>query len=184
MLELTFEESEKQQPVAGACLKVIGVGGAGGNAVNSMIEGRDLENVEFIVANTDAQALNASPANVKIKLGAKVTKGLGAGSNPEIGRRAAEEDLDKIIDHLDNTDILFLTGGLGGGTGSGALPVIASAAKELGILTVAIVTKPFAFEGKRRLKHAEDAAKNLQDAVDTLIVVPNQKLLDLVDPKI
>lgn len=183
MIELSFEESEKHQ-VAGACLKVIGVGGAGGNAVNSMIEGQDLENVEFIVANTDAQALNASLATHKVKLGAKVTKGLGAGSNPDIGRRAAEEDLDKIIDHLDNTDILFLTAGLGGGTGSGALPVIAAAARELGILTVAIVTKPFAFEGKRRLKHAEDAAKVLQEAVDTLIIVPNQKLLDLVDPKI
>jgi len=169
---------------AGVKLKVVGVGGAGGNAVNSMIAADDLQDVQFIVANTDAQALSQSPANFKVQLGKKITKGLGAGANPDIGRRAAEEDLDAMLDILENTDILFLTGGLGGGTASGALPVIAYAAKELGILTVAVVTKPFTFEGKRRATHADGAFKVLKENVDTLIVVPNQKLLETADPKI
>ncbi len=182
MIELKMDE--ESLAVSGVNLKVVGVGGAGGNAVNSMIASSELGAVQFIAANTDAQALTLSPAQYKIQLGKKITKGLGAGSNPEVGRRAAEEDLDAILDTLENTDILFLTAGLGGGTGSGALPVIAHAARELGILTVAIVTKPFLFEGKRRQKHAEEALKNVKQAVDTLIVVPNQRLLETADPKI
>ena len=183
MIDLMLEEDTFTN--CGVNLKVIGVGGAGSNAVNSMITSGDMESVQFIVANTDAQALNLSPAQTKIQLGKKITKGLGAGSNPDIGRRAAEEDLDCIFDLvLTNTDILFLTGGLGGGTGSGSLPVIAHAAKELGVLSVGVVTKPFLFEGKRRQKHAEEALKALEGAVDTLIVVPNQRLLETADPKI
>ena len=182
MIEINLEE-EKQESL-GACLKVIGIGGAGGNAVNSMISSNELGNVSFIIANTDAQALNLSSAEHKIQIGSKITKGLGAGANPDVGRRAAEEDLDTIIEKISNSDILFLTAGLGGGTGSGALPVIAKAAKEMGILTVAVVTKPFMFEGRRRGVHSKDAVKTLQESVDTLIVVPNQKLLELADPKI
>lgn len=181
MIELGVEEIQTK---LGAVIKVIGVGGAGGNAVNSMITSPDCPEVEFIVANTDAQALALSPVATKIHLGTKITKGLGAGSNPEVGRRAAEEDRDAIIEAIRDADILFLTAGLGGGTGSGGLPVVAALAKELGILTVAIVTKPFTFEGKRRLKHAEDAVKTIRAVVDTLIVVPNQRLLQVVDPKI
>jgi len=183
MIELAFEETENLN-VSGVSLKVIGVGGGGGNAINSMIASNELNNVAFMAANTDSQALNMSAAPTKLQIGKKITKGLGAGSNPEIGRRAAEEDLAVITEQLSNTDILFLTGGLGGGTASGALPVIASAAKALGILTIAVVTKPFAFEGKRRLKQAEDAYNNLKNNVDTLLAVPNQKLLEIVDPKI
>ncbi|MFA6527531.1 MAG: cell division protein FtsZ [Candidatus Babeliales bacterium] len=185
MIELDIinvEEEENQTP--GVTLKLIGVGGGGGNAVNSMLSSADLQNVQFIVANTDAQALKASSAHHKIQLGAKITKGLGAGSNPEVGKKSAEEDLNNIISHFENTDILFLTAGLGGGTGSGALPVIASAAKELGVLTVAVVTTPFTFEGKRRAKQAEQAIQNLRAVVDTLIIVPNQRLLEMSDPKI
>ncbi len=181
---IEFLRDEEAINGCGVNLKVIGVGGAGGNAVNSMIAQGDLTGIQFIVANTDAQALNNSPAPHKIQLGKKITKGLGAGSNPDIGRRAAEEDLDILKELLTHTDILFLTAGLGGGTGSGALPVIASIAKELGILTVAIVTKPFLFEGKRRQKHAEEAFKTIKGSVDTLIVVPNQRLLEMADPKI
>ncbi len=182
MIDITLEEESLNS--SGVNLKVIGVGGAGSNAVNSMINSGEIANAHFIVANTDAQALNLSPAPDRIQLGKKITKGLGAGSNPDIGGRAAQENLDDILDRLANTDILFLTAGLGGGTGSGAIPVIAQAAKELGILTVAVVTKPFTFEGKRRADHAEKALKNLKNAVDTLIVVPNQKLLETADPKI
>jgi cell division protein FtsZ len=183
MIELAFEETENLN-VSGVSLKVIGVGGGGGNAINSMIASNELNNVVFMAANTDSQALNMSAAPTKLQIGKKITKGLGAGSNPEVGRRAAEEDLAIITEQLTNTDILFLTGGLGGGTASGALPVIASAAKALGILTIAVVTKPFAFEGKRRLKQAEEAYNNLKNNVDTLLAVPNQKLLEIVDPKI
>ncbi len=182
MIELCVED--EQIAKSGATLKVIGVGGAGSNAVNSMITGPENPSIEYIVANTDAQALQLSPALKKIQLGTKITKGLGAGSNPDLGRRAAEENLDTVLEQVMNSDILFLTAGLGGGTGTGALPVIANAAKELGILTVAIVTKPFLFEGKRRMKYAEEAIKNLKDAVDTLIVVPNQRLLEVADAKI
>lgn len=183
MIDLCFEE-EKGSGFGGVTLKVIGIGGAGGNAVNSMIASTDMEVVDFLVANTDAQSLNSSTATGKIQLGAKITKGLGAGSNPDIGRRAAEEDLDVLIEKIKGSDILFLTGGLGGGTGSGALPVIARVAKEMGILTVAIVTKPFTFEGKRRKEIAETAVASLASAVDTMIVIPNQRLLEIVDSKI
>jgi len=182
MIEIMIEEEGLN--TAGVSLKVIGIGGAGGNAINSMINDGDLNDVSFFAANTDAQTLNLSPADIKIQLGKKITKGLGAGSNPDVGRRAAEEDLETILEHLDNTDMVFLTAGLGGGTGSGAIPIIAEAAKELGILTVAIVTKPFLFEGKRRQKHAEESLNRLKEAVDTLIVIPNQKLLEISEPNI
>ncbi|MFH1831269.1 MAG: cell division protein FtsZ, partial [bacterium] len=182
MIELCVEEEKKQQ--FGACLKVLGVGGAGGNAVNSMIATAETDGVEFITANTDAQALERSSAINKIQLGARITKGLGAGSNPDVGRRAAEEDVETIVKQIENTDILFLTAGLGGGTGSGSLPVIASIAREMGILTIAIVTKPFDFEGKRRQSIANNSIEQLKKAVDTLIVVPNQRLLEIVDAKI
>jgi len=182
MIEITLEEELLN--TAGVSLKVIGVGGAGSNAVNSMIASGDMETVTFIVANTDAQALNQSPARYKIQLGKKITKGLVAGANPEVGKRAAEEDIDAVKELLEGTDILFLTGGLGGGTGTGALPVIAKTAKEMGILTVGVVTKPFSFEGKRRAKYAEEAFNSIKDILDTLIVVPNQKLLEISDPKI
>ena len=183
MMEFTVEEERNDQP-RGACLKVFGVGGGGNNAVNSMAESSDMDMVTFLVANTDAQALHLSPVAEKIQLGDRITKGLGAGSNPDVGRRAAEEDLESIMKHIEGTDILFLTAGMGGGTGSGALPVISQAAREMGILTVAVVTKPFTFEGKRRMRHAEDAIKHIKQSVDTLLVVPNQKLLETVDPKI
>lgn len=182
MIELCVDEEKIAK--CGATLRVIGIGGAGSNAVNSMITGPENPSVEYMVANTDAQALQLSPALCKIQLGTKITKGLGAGSNPDLGRRAAEEDLDTVVEHVMNSDILFLTAGLGGGTGTGALPVIASAAKELGVLTVAVVTKPFLFEGKRRMKYAEEGIKQLKDIVDTLIVVPNQRLLEVADAKI
>ncbi len=174
---------DKDRNAFGASIKVMGVGGGGSNAVNSMVHS-DLDDVVFLIANTDAQALKASPADIKIQLGGKVTKGLGAGSNPDVGRRAAEEDLELIIEQISGTDILFLTAGMGGGTGSGASPVIARAARELGILTVAVVTKPFIFEGKKRQKQAQDAINLLKKEVDTLIIVPNQKLLEIVDPNI
>lgn len=167
-----------------ARLKVFGVGGAGCNAVNSMINDNDCTDVEFVVVNTDAQALELSPAPLKIQIGNKISKGLGAGSNPDIGRRAAEEDLETIMMCLEGTEMVFVTAGLGGGTGTGAISVITEAARKMGILTVAIVTKPFAFEGKRRMKQAEDGAVVLKGAVDTLLIVPNQKLLEFVDPKI
>lgn len=182
MIELNLEE-EKQEKL-GACLKVLGVGGGGGNAVASMIERGEIDSVNYIVANTDAQALDLSPTEYRVQLGSKITKGLGAGSNPDIGRRSAEEDLEELITHFSDADILFLTAGLGGGTGSGALPVIAQAAREAGVLTVAIVTKPFIFEGKRRMMNAKDSVELLESVVDTLIVVPNQKLLEIADPKI
>jgi cell division protein FtsZ len=184
MIDLDLEEEVKSSSEHGATLRVIGIGGAGSNAVNSMLDSSDLQTIQFIVANTDAQALSVSSAPVKIQLGTKSTKGLGAGSNPEIGKKSAEEDLDSVLQYLIDTDILFLTAGLGGGTGSGAMPVIANAARELGILTVAVVTKPFAFEGKRRSKHANDAIEALRKTVDTLIVVPNQRLLEIADSKI
>jgi len=181
MIELNIEDEQKK---LGASLKVIGIGGGGGNAVNSMINSGELDSVNFVVANTDAQALENSPAEAKIQLGAKITKGLGAGSNPDVGRRAAEEDLDSVMHHIDDADILFLTAGLGGGTGSGGLPVIAQAARESGILSVAVVTKPFTFEGRKRMIQAEEAIEQLQKVVDTLIIVPNQKLLEVADPNI
>ena len=165
-----------EEPIRGARIKVIGVGGGGGNAVNRMIQAR-MEGVEFITANTDVQALKSSQAAVKLQLGVRLTAGLGAGSNPDVGRRAALEDSEKIIEALEGADMVFVTAGLGGGTGTGAAPVIASLASEMGILTVAVVTKPFGFEGKRRLMQAERGLKELVDSVDTVIVIPNEKLL-------
>jgi cell division protein FtsZ len=159
-----------------AKIKVIGVGGGGGNAVNRMIQAR-VEGVEFIAANTDVQALQACQAPVKLQLGVKLTSGLGAGANPDVGRRAALEDSDKIIEALEGADMVFVTAGLGGGTGTGAAPVIASLASEMGALTVAVVTRPFAFEGKRRMKQAEKGMAELLESVDTMIVIPNEKLL-------
>jgi cell division protein FtsZ len=165
-----------EDPRNNAKIKVIGVGGGGGNAVNRMIDAA-LEGVEFLVANTDMQALQLSHAPIKIQLGVKLTNGLGAGSNPEIGRKAALEDADKIIEALEGADMIFVTTGLGGGTGTGAAPIIASLASEMGALTVAVVTKPFAFEGKRRMQQAERGLSELIDSVDTVIVIPNEKLL-------
>ncbi len=159
-----------------ARIKVIGVGGGGNNAVNRMIAAK-VEGVEFIAANTDAQALETSNAPVKLQLGVKLTAGLGAGANPDVGRRAALEDSDKIIEALEGADMVFVTAGLGGGTGTGAAPVIASLASEMGALTVAVVTRPFAFEGKRRMMQAERGMQELLESVDTLIVIPNEKLL-------
>jgi cell division protein FtsZ len=159
-----------------AKIKVIGVGGGGGNAVNRMIQAR-VEGVEFIAANTDVQALQLCQAPVKLQLGVKLTSGLGAGANPDVGRRAALEDSDKIIEALEGADMVFVTAGLGGGTGTGAAPVIASLASEMGALTVAVVTRPFGFEGKRRMKQAERGMAELLESVDTMIVIPNEKLL-------
>lgn len=160
----------------GARIKVIGVGGGGGNAVNRMIQAK-MEGVEFIAANTDVQALKSCQAPVKLQLGVRLTSGLGAGANPDVGRRAALEDSEKIIEALEGADMVFVTAGLGGGTGTGAAPVIASLASEMGILTVAVITKPFGFEGKRRLQQAERGLKELLESVDTMIVIPNEKLL-------
>ena len=160
----------------GARIKVIGVGGGGNNAVNRMIAA-NVAGVEFIAANTDVQALQMSNAPVKLQLGVKLTSGLGAGANPDVGRRAALEDSDKIIEALEGADMVFVTAGLGGGTGTGAAPVIASLASEMGALTVAVVTRPFAFEGKRRMMQAERGMQELLESVDTVIVIPNEKLL-------
>jgi cell division protein FtsZ len=160
----------------GARIKVIGVGGGGSNAVNRMIQAK-MAGVEFIAANTDVQALKLSQAPVKLQLGVRLTLGLGAGSNPDVGRSAALEDSEKIIEALEGADMVFVTAGLGGGTGTGAAPVIASLASEMGILTVAVITKPFSFEGKRRLQQAERGLKELIESVDTMIVIPNEKLL-------
>ncbi|MCX5829327.1 MAG: cell division protein FtsZ [Deltaproteobacteria bacterium] len=161
-----------------ARIKVIGIGGGGGNAVNTMIS-YSLKGVDFIVANTDTQALLASISPVKVQLGTEATKGLGAGANPDVGKQAAMETKDSLREHLEGADMVFITAGLGGGTGTGGAPVIAEICKELGILTVAVVTKPFQFEGKRRNYQAEEGVDELRRIVDTLIVVPNQRLLSL-----
>jgi cell division protein FtsZ len=171
---------DDETPLGEARIKVVGVGGAGGNAVNNMIIAHN-NGVEFITANTDLQALNATLAPTKIQLGAQLTKGLGAGANPEIGRRAAEEDQEHMRSVLSGADMIFITAGMGGGTGSGAAPVIASVAKELGCLTVAVVTKPFDFEGKKRKMQAEEGLRLLRANVDTLITIPNQRLLQVVE---
>lgn len=176
-LNFTFDD---EPPNAGARIKVIGIGGSGGNAVNHMIEAR-IEGVEFLVANTDLQALKRSQAPVKLQLGAKLTKGLGAGANPEIGRDAALEDTEKIIESLEGADMVFVTVGLGGGTGTGAAPIIASLAAELDALTVAVVTKPFPFEGRHRMRQAEAGLEELRSVVDTLITIPNEKLLQAAE---
>jgi cell division protein FtsZ len=165
-----------EEPRNNAKIKVVGVGGGGSNAVNRMIDAR-LEGVEFIVANTDLQALQMSRAEIKIQLGVKLTNGLGAGANPEVGRKAALEDADKIIEALEGADMVFVTAGMGGGTGTGAAPIIASLATEMGALTVGVVTRPFGFEGKRRMSQAERGLAELIDSVDTTIVIPNEKLL-------
>jgi len=161
-----------------ARIKVIGIGGGGGNAVNTMI-GSKLSGVDFMVANTDAQSLEASQAPVRIQLGGTVTKGLGAGANPEIGRRAALEDQEKIREYLEGSDMIFITAGMGGGTGTGGAPVLARVAREVGELTVGVVTKPFIFEGKKRMRQAEEGIEELKASVDTLIVIPNQRLLSI-----
>jgi cell division protein FtsZ len=165
---------------AGARIKVIGVGGGGGNAVNRMVRA-GFEGVEFIVANTDLQALQHNAAPIKLQIGAKLTKGLGAGADPNVGRSAALEDTDKIIQVLDGADMIFVTTGLGGGTGTGAAPVIASLASELGALTVGVVTKPFKFEGRRRQTQADYGLDALRDCVDTIITIPNERLLAIID---
>jgi cell division protein FtsZ len=167
-------------PITGARIKVIGVGGGGGNAVNRMIEA-GIEGIEFLVANTDLQALKRSRAPIKIQLGGKLTKGLGAGADPNIGRNAALEDTEKIIEVLEGADMVFVTTGLGGGTGTGAAPIIASLATELNALTVAVVTKPFHFEGRRRMQQADHGLRELRECVDTVITIPNERLLHTVD---
>ena len=162
-----------------AVIKVVGVGGGGGNAVKHMID-REIEGVEFICANTDAQSLADVSSPITLQLGSDITKGLGAGANPEIGRAAAVEDRDRIADVLDGADMIFITAGMGGGTGTGAAPVVAEVAKEMGILTVAVVTKPFQFEGKKRLSVAAEGVRELSQYVDSLITIPNEKLLEVL----
>ncbi|MEE8461807.1 MAG: cell division protein FtsZ [Acidobacteriota bacterium] len=187
MSNLRFEEKKEDirlsfdEGAQGASIKVIGIGGGGCNAVNRMIEA-GIEGVEFIAANTDLQALRQSNAPVKLQLGAKLTKGLGAGANPEVGRQAALEDTEKIIELLEGADMVFVTAGLGGGTGGGSAPIVASLSSELGAVTVAVVTKPFHFEGKRRMHQAEHAVGELRDSADTVITIPNEKLLTAVPP--
>jgi cell division protein FtsZ len=171
---------DDEPPITGARIKVIGVGGGGGNAVNRMIEA-GIVGIEFLVANTDLQALKRSRAPIKIQLGGRLTKGLGAGANPEIGRDAALEDTEKIIEVLEGADMVFVTTGLGGGTGTGAAPIIASLASELNALTVAVVTKPFHFEGRRRMQQAEQGLRELRECVDTVITIPNERLLHTVE---
>lgn len=173
-----FEMTDANNRINGARIKVVGVGGGGCNAVNTMIRS-GLSGVEYIVANTDAQALSVSLAETKIQLGGTVTKGLGAGANPEVGKKAALEDYEQISEVLKDADMVFITAGMGGGTGTGAAPVIAKLAKELGALTVGVVTKPFVFEGKKRFKQAEEGIRNLEESVDSLITIPNQRLLYL-----
>lgn len=166
-----------------AKIKVLGIGGGGGNAINSMIQNNKVQGVEFIAVNTDAQVLLANEAPVKLQIGEKLTKGLGVGGDPELGQGAVEESSDKIKELLIDSDMVFLTCGMGGGTGTGASPLIAQLAREAGSLTVAIVTKPFAFEGTRRMVVAEDGIEQIRDKVDTLIVIPNQRLMDVIDRK-
>lgn len=164
----------------GAKIKVIGVGGCGCNAINTMIES-ELEGVEFLIANTDAQALVASKASIKIQLGENLTKGLGAGANPEVGRNAAIESKDRLREALEGADMVFITAGMGGGTGTGGAPIVAEVAREVGALTVAVVTKPFAFEAKKKMRQADDGLKALKSAVDTVITIPNERLLSIAD---
>lgn len=165
-----------------ANIKVVGVGGGGNNAVNRMIES-DVKGIDFIIVNTDRQALFSSKAETKIQIGEKLTRGLGAGANPDIGKKAAEESKNEILEALKGSDMVFITAGMGGGTGTGAAPVVAEIAKELGILTVGVVTKPFMFEGKRRMLHAEKGIEDLKTRVDTLVTIPNDRLLQIVEKK-
>jgi len=174
---IVFDESE--QPITGASIKVVGIGGGGGNAINRMIEA-GIQGVQFLVANTDLQSLKASQASVKLQIGEKLTRGLGVGGDPEKGRQSALEDTEKIIEALEGADMVFITAGLGGGTGTGAGPIIASLATELGALTVAVVTKPFRFEGRRRQRQAEQGLNELRECVDTVITIPNERLLNAV----
>jgi cell division protein FtsZ len=166
-----------------AKIKVLGIGGGGGNAINSMIEDNQIRGVEFLAINTDAQALLMNKAQIKVQIGENLTRGLGSGGNPEIGRKAAEESKEKIKEYLVDTDMVFLAGGMGGGTATGAMPIIAQLAKEMGALTIAVITKPFAFEGTRRMVIAEEGIENLKDKVDTMIVIPNQRIMEIVDKK-
>jgi cell division protein FtsZ len=174
----------KPQTTNFAKIRVMGIGGGGNNALNSMITQAQIQGVEFVSVNTDAQALLLCQANTKLQIGENLTKGLGSGGNPEIGRQAGEESYEKIKKLIDGTDMVFIAAGMGGGTGTGATPIIAKAAKEVGALTVAVVTKPFSFEGTRRMVTAEDGIESLKDKVDTLIVIPNQRILDVVDKKL
>jgi len=174
----TFAEGPDME--TSARIKVIGVGGGGGNAVNRMIQSR-IAGVEFLTANTDVQALKTSHAPVRVQLGAKLTKGLGCGANPDIGRQAALEDTEHILEAIEDADMVFITAGLGGGTGTGAAPIVAYLASELGVLTVAVVTKPFTFEGRRRQMQAEEGMRELREQVDTLISIPNDRLLQTVE---
>lgn len=174
----------KPQTTNFAKIRVIGIGGAGNNALNSMISQSQIQGVDFVAVNTDAQALLMCQAATKIQIGDNLTKGLGSGGNPEIGRQSAEESVEKLKDLIEGSDMVFLTCGMGGGTGTGATPVVAKVAKDVGALTVAVVTKPFTFEGTRRMVNAEDGIENLRDKVDTLIVIPNQRILDVVDRKL
>ena len=180
---IEFDQEVKKQELPVVSIKVVGVGGAGGNTVNSIIDS-GYNFIECIAVNTDAQALINSKADIKIQLGIKSTKGMGTGANPELGKRAAQEDISKVMDELEGSDIVFLAGGMGGGTGSGALPVIARALRESGILSIAVVTKPFEFEGKKRARVAQEAIELLKKEVDTLLIIPNQKLLDVTDKNI
>ena len=175
-----FELVDEGKELTGASIKVIGVGGAGGNAVNRMIDA-GLKGVEFIVANTDAQVLDQSRCMKRLQLGTGITKGLGSGANPGVGREAAEEDEAQIAEILEGADMVFVTAGMGGGTGTGAAPVVARVARSLGALTVAVVTRPFEFEGRRRMQIAEEGMRELREKVDTLIVIPNQRLLAIVE---
>ncbi|HMK74024.1 MAG TPA: cell division protein FtsZ, partial [Myxococcaceae bacterium] len=173
----TWEQSKQA-----AKIRVVGVGGAGCNAVNTMIAA-GLDRVQFIAANTDVQALAASQAQIKVQIGADLTKGLGAGANPDVGREAALESRELIAQALEGADMVFVTAGMGGGTGTGAAPVVAHVARQMGALTVAVVTKPFDFEGKKRMRQAERAARELRDHVDTLITIPNQHLLKIAEKR-
>lgn len=177
-LNLTMPEHNELKPR----ITVFGVGGAGGNAVDNMID-KQLDGVEFVIANTDSQALQGSNAPAKIQIGAKVTEGLGAGARPSVGAAAAEESIEEIVDHLAGAHMCFITAGMGGGTGTGAAPIIAQAARELGVLTVGVVTKPFQFEGAKRMRQAEEGVEILQKVVDTLIIIPNQNLFRLANEK-
>ncbi|NCW53286.1 MAG: cell division protein FtsZ, partial [Rhodobacteraceae bacterium] len=177
-LNLYVPEQDELKPR----ITVFGVGGAGGNAVDNMIEKR-LDGVEFVVANTDAQALAQNRAGKKVQLGVKVTQGLGAGARARVGAAAAEESIEQIVDHLAGAHMCFITAGMGGGTGTGAAPIIAQAARELGVLTVGVVTKPFQFEGAKRMRQAEEGVEALQKMVDTLIIIPNQNLFRLANEK-
>jgi cell division protein FtsZ len=167
-----------------AKIRVLGIGGGGGNALNSMISLSQIQGVEFVAVNTDSQALLSNAASTKVQIGDNITRGLGSGGDPEMGKQAAEESRDRIKGMLEGSDMVFLAAGMGGGTGTGAAPVIAEIAKEVGALTIGVVTKPFSFEGTRRMVQAEDGIDSMKDKVDTLIVIPNQRILDVVDKKL